>query len=75
MEHTTERAADFEARVKIVDAKIKDILVENDISIIALPAFQEIKDGQCAAIGITQYRDTKKYETVEKTDESDSKTA
>lgn len=60
---TPEQKKDFDDRVKIVDEAIKKILTENEVTIIALPAFQEIKGGQCAAIGITQYRDVKKYKT------------
>lgn len=62
-----EQKADFEARVKIVDEQIKKVLSENEMTVIALPAFSEVKEGQCIAVGITQYRDLKKYDTTEKT--------
>lgn len=56
---TPEQSADFESRVKIVDSKIIELLKENQLGIQALPAFQDIENGKCVAIGITKYYDTK----------------
>lgn len=69
---TKEQLADFDSRRKVADEKIKAILEEQQLTVVALPAFKELEKGNCVAVGVLQYRDVKKYETEAKAVETPS---
>ncbi len=57
--YTQEQQEDIKARSLQADHEIKAILDKHQLSITALPAFTEITAGQCVAVGIVRYNDTK----------------
>jgi len=59
MQYTEEQKKDIETRATEADKLIKEILEKYELSVVALPAFQEIENGRCVAVGILQYRDVK----------------
>ena len=59
MQYTKEQEQDIANRAQNADKEIKDILSNYELSIIALPVFNEVAQGQCSVSSVIQFRDVK----------------